>query len=519
MFVLAGTAGVISFRNQIEWTGLTFTAALVVFIPMAQYAGGLLVFSGHAWVTSAYLLGFLLALLLGSNWEKNQAGQAINSLFIAIGLACLVSVGMQLHQWMALDGFDLWIVSMAGNRPFANLAQPNQLATFLFWGLISIGWFAHHKKIGPFSAVFLAMFFLLGIALTQSRTAMVAIALSLVAGWHWRNLWYTKSRLWIAVGLALFFALCVLGIGLISDAMLLTQRFDAIDRITSGGIRFNAYKLFVDAVLQRPFWGYGWANLGPAQMLVAENHVELGGVFQHAHNLFLDLMLWTGIPVGLLLGGVLLCWFYFQIKKVARVDEALLVLFVGAFWWHAMLELPHQYAYMLLPVGLVMGVLSVRSGTPILFRTHHLFFAALWLSATCLLAVITRDYFRMEADFQALRFERSYGKPAPVNAPETLVLSQLEAFIKMGRMLARPGMDSRQLDWMRDTADSFPSPANQFLYTSALALNGYSDQAQKRMKILQKVMTSNDYEELGRIWMAQSKVNLLLGKTQWILRN
>lgn len=519
MFVIACAAGAVTFRNRIEWTWLTVTAALVVFIPMAQYAGGLLFFSGQAWVTTAYLLGFLLALLLGSDWEKNQPGQAASSLFFAIGLASLVSVGMQLYQWMALDGLDLWIVFMAGNRPFANLVQPNQLATFLFWGLISIGWFAHHSKIGTISAVSLAIFFLLGIALTQSRTAMVAMAFSLVAGWHWRVLWVTQKRIWIIIGLVLFFVLCILCIGPISDAMLLPRRFDAIDRITTGGIRFSAYTLFADAVLHRPFFGYGWSNLGPAQMLVAENHVELGGVFQHAHNLILDLMLWIGIPGGLLLSGVLLSWFYFQFKKVAGVDEALLVLFVGAFWWHAMLELPHQYAYLLLPVGLVMGVLSVRSGTSILFRTHHSLFVTLSLTATCLLAVITRDYFLMEADFQALRYERSYGKPAPVKAPETLVLSQLEAFIKMGRMLARPGMDSRQLEWMRDTADAFPSPANQYVYTAALALNGYPDRAQKRMKILQKVMASNDYEELGKIWEEQSKVNLLLGQTQWTPRN
>jgi hypothetical protein len=80
-------------------------------------------------------------------------------------------------------------------------------------------------------------------------------------------------------------------------------------------------------------------------------------------------------------------------------------------------------------------------------------------------------------------------------------------------------MDLRQLEWMRDTADSFPSPANQYVYTAALALNGYPDKAQKRMKILQKVMTPPDYDELGRIWMEQSKVNLLLAETKWLQKN
>ena len=516
MLVLAGAGIAIQFRDRVEWTGLMVIAALATFIPFAQYAGGLLVFSGQAWVSTAYLMGFLLSLLLGYRWQKKNPSQAINGIFFAVSCACLISVGMQLYQWLSLEGLDIWIVFMAGNRPFANLVQPNQLATFLFWGLVSIGWFAHHKKISTPTAVLVAMFFLLGIALTRSRTTTVAIGLSMLAAWHWRALWWTKVRLQIATSLLLFFVICQLSIGPISNKLLLGQPFDEVLRIAGSGVRLDAYKLFLDAVLQQPLFGYGWTNLGTVQMLVAEQHVQLGGIFQHAHNLFFDLVLWTGLPIGLLLSGVLLVWFYRQFRRVTTIEDALLLLFVGAFWWHAMLELPHQYAYMLLPVGLIMGVQEVRGRPRIWFQTNHLSFAALWVAASTLLAVITHDYFRMEADFQALRFERTYGMQQPSKAPETLVLSQLEAFIKMGRLKAHSNMSQADLDWMQQTADSYPSPANQYVYTAALALNSHSDLAQKRMRILQKVMAATDYEALGKVWMEQSLVSAQLAQTKWL---
>ena len=517
MLVLIGARVVIRSRDhRSEWTELMVVASLVTVIPFIQYAGGVLDFSGQAWVTTAYLIGFLASLMLGYRWEMIAANEALNALFFAICFACLVSVGMQLYQWLSLDGLDLWIVNMAGNRPFANLVQPNQLGTFLFWGLIGIGWFVHQKKLGVQTAVFMAMFFLAGIALTRSRTTTFAIGFGILAAWYWRSLWFTKIRMQIVVGLIAFFLICQLSIGPISNALLLSQPFDEIARISGTGVRFDAYRLFIDAAMQMPLSGFGWTNLSAAQMLVAERHPQLGGIFQHAHNLFLDLILWAGLPIGLLLSAFLLRWFYLQFKRVATVEDALLLFFVGVFAWHAMLELPHQYAYMLLPVGLIMGIQDARGESRIRFKTHRLTFTSLWLAAATLLAVVTHDYFRIEADFQALRFERQYGMPAPKKPPETLVLSQLEAFIAMGRLEARSGMSQGQIDWMRKTAESFPSPANQYVYMAALALNDQADLAQKRMRILQKVMGVAEYEALGEIWTQQSVTNVQLAKTKWL---
>jgi hypothetical protein len=116
----------------------------------------------------------------------------------------------------------------------------------------------------------------------------------------------------------------------------------------------------------------------------------------------------------------------------------------------------------------------------------------------------------------ALRFERAYGRLPPAVAPQTLVLSQLEAFVKMGRMKAYVGMSHEELRWMHAVVGYFPSPNNQYLYMAALALNGYSVDAQRRMNMLRKIMNINDYVELEKLWVLQSKNNAVLSRTKWL---
>ena len=515
MFALAGCAVIVSFRDQIAWTWLALASALLVPIPLIQYAAGLLAFSGQAWISTAYLLGFFLSLTVGARWERNRFGQAMDALLFAIGMAALISVGLQLYQWLSLSGLDVWIMSTDEGRPFGNLIQPNQMATLLLWALIAVAWFVHKQKIGPLVAMLVAMYLVIGIALTQSRTAIVAMVLIAVAGWYWRALWYSRRNLWLGLFLLAFFAICSLAIRPLSEALLLDRPFDVVSRMAVPNVRLGAYSLFIDALLRRPLSGYGWTAVAPAQLAVAENHVNMQGIYQHSHNLFLDLMLWVGIPVGGLIVILIIVWFYRQVRRVKHIEEALLVLFTGVVGWHAMLELPLHYAYMLLPTGLVMGALGVRLNEPVVLRTGRVGLAICAAAAVTLLGFITRDYLRMEADFQALRFERTYKMRPPRKVPDTLVLSQLEAFIRLGRMSAKSGMRLAELSWMRDVTYVFPTRSNLFAYASALALNGFPEESRLMMMKMAKVMMPKDYEELGQLWADQGLQSDKLAAIRW----
>jgi hypothetical protein len=459
----------------------------------------------------------LLSLLVGAFAEKTKPGKAIEALLVAIVLASMVSVGMQLYQWLSLSGAESWILPLAETRPFANLAQPNQLATFLLWGLTAVAWAALHNKLGPAVALFVALFLLFGVALTQSRTAILTIFLLLGMTCYWRKLWPASNEVVkVAAALAAYFGACLLLIEPISTALLLEKPFNAVTRIAGPDIRWDVLKLFIDAALQKPWLGYGWTTLAPAQLAVAENHPSLGGIFQQSHNLFLDLILWLGIPMGGAVSVGLTAWFIGHLRRVACAKDALLVMFLLVVAVHAMLELPLHYAYMLLPAGLVAGTLDARLSAPVLLHTGRRVMVAIWLMAAVLLAAITRDYLLIEADFQALRFERAYNMAPPKNPPRILVLSQLAEFIRFGRSAANAGMSQAQLNEMRDASEVFPSPSNLYLYTAALAMNGRADEARLRMRKMAGIMPSASYLQMGRVWAEQSKMNKDLANVAWL---
>jgi hypothetical protein len=150
VIALASAAMIIRGYAATQWHGSAVLVALLACVPWLQYSAGLISFAGQAWISTAYLLGLLLALLTGQRWERAGPDQLAGGLFWAIGLASVVSVNLQLQTWLGLIDtgiFDLWSMGLTGPRPYANMGQPNQLATLLLWGLLAGAWGYHSEKI------------------------------------------------------------------------------------------------------------------------------------------------------------------------------------------------------------------------------------------------------------------------------------------------------------------------------------------------------------------------------------
>lgn len=503
-FAAGGGLLLLGSRSPLPLHRLSILAGTLVVVPGLQWGWGLLPDPGLAWIATLYLLGFVLALVVGARAEQDRPEVAVSALLLAISVAAVASVGLQLHQWFSLD-VTLWILPVLDMRFYGNLGQPNQMATLQIWGLLGVGWFLQRRQISPPIALLLALLLLLGIALAQSRTAMLSIGVLAVMAIAWRKLWPAPGHVvTLAAGLATWFASCLLSIKPISAALLLSVSPGSLERSWSGDTRWQAYRMFVDAVFEKPWLGYGWATAAPAQLAVADRHPKLSILFEHSHNLFLDLVLWLGLPLGLIVSVALVLWLARQVWCVAAPKDAILVMFVVVVGVHAMLEMPLQYAYMLLPVALVMGALQTRSQARVVVLVGRRIFIVLWLGAVLLLGAVTRDYFLIEADLEALRFEKTYRIEAPPQPPPVLVLSHLSDFIRLGRSAAKPGMTAQDIERMRIGAHWFPSPSNLYLYTAALALNGRPEEARQMMRKTERVISEGHYETIGQLWKSQT---------------
>jgi O-antigen ligase len=496
------------------WHSTSLLVAGLACLPLVQFTFNMLPFAGQAWISTTYLLGLLLALLTGARWEYASPGQLAGGLFVAVGAAAILSVGLQLHQWLGLGLLDISSVDLRGVRPYANLGQPNQLGTLLLWGLLGCAWGVVSGKVRAPVAILMASFLLLGIALTQSRTAWLGLFVLLCAAWIWRSRWPSKSIPWVVTGLALYFLLCNLALQWVLDALQLAGIPD--EGRMSVGVRPLVWRLFIDAALQRPWFGYGWTSVANAQFAAALEHPALGTTFAQSHNLFIDLVLWCGVPIGLFVSAYLVYWFVKCIHRIADIQDAILLMFVAVVANHAMLELPLHYAYFLLPTGLIMGVLNARlDGRPVL-RTPRWVLVVIWAVATALLSVIVRDYFRVEANFYAFRYETArIGKLPPADPPDVLLLTQFREGLRLARFEPRGGLSEANLQWMRNVAQVHVYPGDLYKLATALALNGHPDDAQLILKRMCKIGPDDTCALAGRVWAEQSLKEPKIAAISW----
>jgi O-antigen ligase len=480
-------------------------AALWMLIPLLQFSFGLIHVAGVAWISSAYIAGFYLALLLGAQWETNAPKQPVNGLFLAIGVASVISVGLQLQQWLQIEGLELWKMGGGAERPYANFGQPNQLGTLLLWGLLATAWGWLRGQVNARLAIVMAAFVLFGLALTGSRTAWFGTSLVVVAGWLWRRLWPNARTPWVVTSLALYFVVCVviqadLRSLLIGDAALPSEYLNPM----SGQQRLIAWSAFADALLQRPWFGYGWSQVVSAQLAVATEHPTLNGVFTSTHNLFLDLLIWCGIPLGLLIALALVAWLWRKLKAIRSAEDVILVMFLVVVANHAMLELPLHYAYFLLPVGLVMGVLNSRMGEVTVFVLPRWLSAGIWMGATLLLVLIIRDYSRIEPSHENFRMQQMRIKVAHIDAPDVLMLTQWREFIEVGRTEPTANMSASDIDRIRTVVNLFGGALFIHKLATALALNQQAGEAQLWLRRLCKSAPLQDCIDAQAVWNNQS---------------
>ncbi|MBC7376761.1 MAG: O-antigen ligase C-terminal domain-containing protein [Burkholderiaceae bacterium] len=460
-------------RRAIPWYPLSIVAAATVAVPAIQWWCGLVLFEGTAWISIAYILGFLLATLTGATWAKRNADELADTLFISIGFAASLSVAIALYQWLNMTGMGFWILLIAEDRrAIGNLAQPNQLATFLNWGLLACAWALSRGLVRGPVALLWAVYLLTGIALTQSRTSWVILTVLAFSLWHWRALLKLRGAQWIVLGLACYFMLLNIALEPLANALYLGDTISPLAK-TPHETRPAIWGMLLDASFQHPWAGYGWTQVSLAQLTVATNHPEIKGIsLSHAHNLFLDFVLYMGWPIGLALSVATMAWWWRHFRRIAQVGNAILFLFVTAVGIHAMLELPLHYGYMLLPTGLVMGMLDSRNSARNPRMGSRWVYAAICLCGSVLLGVVIRDYLIIEANYQAYRFEKArIGTLPPGKTPDVWLLTQHREILRMGRFTPVPGMTPEQIQQMIDVTETYMSVSNIYELALTLGLN------------------------------------------------
>jgi hypothetical protein len=488
---------------RVSWP-LTVAAGIAAAAIAWQLSTGRLVFAGDALMAVFYVGAWVSAVAVGRLIAGEPDDHALATIATAWLLAAIASVGIALVQWTGAIGLGIYAANLQpAGRPFANLGQPNHLATLCFIGLCCLGWLHERARVRLSVLALGSTLMLLGIAMSQSRTGWLQVGLLVV----WLLAMRGRTALRLSRGQALVlgaaFVLLVLSWSSVAEALLLSRGRTA-EETAAAGTRTAHWQMMVDAIGREPWWGYGWQQVSAAQQRVALDHPWVGEQIDSSHNLVLDLLVWNGIPIGAVIIVALTVWVVIRIRQCRDGRAAWFLALVGGVFVHAMLEYPLQYAYFLVPVGLAMGIVEAASVPASGLRISR---AAMYCAAGLMglvLVLVTSEYFEAEEDDRTVRLESArIGTNRIVTpAPELKLLTQLGAYLAFIRIEPAPGMGIARLESMREVAERYGYHPLMFRYAVAAGLNEQPEIAASTLARICRIHTKRQCVDTRNLWIA-----------------
>ena len=328
--------------------------------------------SGPVAATLPYLAGVTVAAVLLLAWPARASGRDAPLRAVAAGWlgAALVSGGIALLQYFDLEGpLFPWVNIAEPGQAFGNLRQPNQLASLLVIGLLSLRWWLS-RGLSNRLAAGMAALLLTALAATASRVGLVeflaAGALSLC--WAARGRWRMAAL--AVLGALVLYALAAVALPWALQASEGAAGRDLIERLRSAestcGSRFILYSNVLHLIGLKPWTGWGWGELAYAHYITLYDGARFCHILDNAHNLPLHLAVELGVPVAVLVCSAL-AWAIWRGRPWAEQDPTRqlawgVLLAIGL---HSLVEYPLWYGPFQIAVGLCIWMLWATPRRPV----------------------------------------------------------------------------------------------------------------------------------------------------------
>jgi O-antigen ligase len=279
---------------------------------------------------------------------------------VAIAAVQVFWPGVVDGDWIAHSGFP--------GRAVGNLRQPNHLSSLLLWSCIAVVVLLQLGRLRGRWAAALFASFVFAVVLTASRTGLVSVVLLAVWGGLDRRLARPVRGLLIAAPLV--YAASWLGMAQWAAAS--AHSFGGTERLAETDISSSRFAIWRDTlalIRQQPWTGVGFGEFNFAWTLTPSPHRPTA-LFDHTHNLPLQLAVELGLPLALLVTG-LLVWALWQGARrawlatgdigTAQRSAMVMVLMIAL---HSLLEYPLWYSYFLLPAAWAWGFALWQAAGP-----------------------------------------------------------------------------------------------------------------------------------------------------------
>lgn len=496
---------------------LIFPRILLLPLSLLALLAGQLIFQIALWPHDLLLPALCiaasgLALIVGATIAAQERGSEAICLALALAhlLAGIVSVALQAVQLGGLDAspFVMFIArdAQANLRPYANVAQPNQLALLLCFSLAAVWYLYQRRWLQQFAAAVLAVLLLAGLALTQSRIGWVILPAFALICLSTTSDGRPLSK-WLLACMLLLYAALVLGLPELGR-LLGFAGGSVSEHVGGRSERRVLWQQAWSMAAQHPWLGVGWGGFGPEQVRIAADF-SAGTYAEHAHNLILNFAAELGWPATLLLTGGLAWWLWQTCVAPAQsVTLRFASLCLLAALVHSMVEFPLWYAYVLIPVGLLMGMLHQLRWPAAGLRVTPPAILVTCLLSGLLLVLVTLDYQRVVSGFRSLRWEQQgYAiQRGTLQMPAYTLFPQFFEYFRLMKIEPREGMSASEIAYVEQWSRRFGFVHILNKLAEVYVLNGSPQRASRAMLSLQRLHPFS-YAEYYDYWRAKAALD------------
>ncbi|CAG2170158.1 unnamed protein product, partial [Oppiella nova] len=477
----------------------------ILFIPLIQWGFGQILYFSNALLCTIYIAMFWLMVVVGYNLaigEKRKREKVFKIFCFVVYVGAIIS---RISEY-----FSPWLNVLRGNRPYANFAQPNNLATFICIGLFACLYFYEKKIISNMILISTTFIFLLTIALTQSRTAWVVCIFTFfyLMIKHFgknRRFGFVKLLAWVGIFITLIVCLPIFNQWLVSFASQdIIQTATVAQRASSGYLRLDIWNQALVAITQQPWFGYGWNQTGIAQISAFDSYPSHEW-YNTAHNVILDLLIWNGIPISTIIVFFMIIWLFWLNCSVKEPVSIAASLMVFAILIHALLEYPIHYAYFLLPLGFLLGIIQAQYIDLSSLTLNKILLPISLFGGVILIIIINRDYELYRK--QSLIVTRGFAlndEERESFTKKIIVLDQLRERVWWIGFNPHSKVSDQQLEHIGRMVSNLASRYDIYKYAQVLAFNGKKAEAEHQLWVL-KILHGQEksYQDLLPISIAE----------------
>ena len=502
-----GMAGVSLLLLKRYWNDMSLPRIVLgpvglIAVLLLQLALGKVEYQEQVLLASLYLLWAALLMVLGSVLRKELGLSTVSNVlawFLLVGGMLSVLVGV-LQHYQIHSFLDKVINAKNSSAVFGNLAQANHFADYIGLSLASLLYLLGAGRIKPYLAAVFAPPLLFVLALSGSRSAWLYLAaLVVLATWF-----YLRNRAdasgenpggklvtiaWLLIPGFMLMQWLAQTPWLAAPVPVITSSDRLFDLASGYSIRLYLWREAWLMFLQSPLLGVGFGQFAwnHFKLLALFRQPEINGLYNHAHNIVMQLLAETGLAGITVLVAALTAWLLGLRRRVFDIQTWWILALLSIVGIHSMLEFPLWYMHFLGIVAVLLG-----AGEMQLLRLDMQRFGRVSVGLILVLGSIsgiqlTQSY----GSLRGLLIPRNYAQLSVADVMEvervlkqihreSLLAPYIELAYTKAIILNRVNLDDK-LDLNGRVMRFAPMSAMVYRQAALLALKGEHDAAAKQM--------------------------------------